>query len=210
MFDNFTKVELYSILTGIFTASLIISNTIASKTLEIFIFVLPSSIIVFPIIYIIDDVLAEIYGYQKARRVILLGFFMNLVAVICFNISIIMPVPPFFENVDAYSVVFGSTLRVLIASFLSYLTGSLVNAKVMVLLKEKYKNNLFMRCITSTFVGGGLDAVIFIMVGFYGTMPLNAIVLMIIGQTLFKVIYEAILYPFTKYVISYIKALPDS
>lgn len=210
MFDNFTKVELYSILTGIFTASLIISNTIASKTLEIFIFVLPSSIIVFPIIYIIDDVLAEIYGYQKARRVILLGFFMNLVAVICFNISIIMPVPPFFENADAYSVVFGSTLRVLIASFLSYLTGSLVNAKVMVLLKEKYKNNLFMRCITSTFVGGGLDAVIFIMVGFYGTMPLNAIVLMIIGQTLFKVIYEAILYPFTKYVISYIKALPDS
>ena len=209
MFDNLTKVELYSILTGIFTASLIISNTTASKPIEIFIFVLPCSIIIFPIIYIIDDVLAEIYGYKKARRVILLGFFMNLVAVICFNISIIMPVPSFFQNADAYSKVFGSTLRVLIASFLSYLSGSLLNAKVMVYLKEKFEDKLFIRCILSTLIGGGLDAIIFIIVGFYGTMPLKSIVLMIIGQVFIKAIYEAIVYPNTKRIIVFIRARPE-
>lgn len=75
MFDNFTKIDLYSMLAGIFTASLIISNTTASKTFEFFIFILPCSIIIFPIVYILDDVLAEIYGYEKARRIILLGFF---------------------------------------------------------------------------------------------------------------------------------------
>ena len=134
---------MYSILTGIFTASLVISNTVASKTFEFFILILPCGILIFPIIYIIDDVLAEVYGYQKARRVILLGFFMNLIAVIFFSITIIMSAPPFFENAEAYSVVFGSTIRMLLASFLSYLIGSLVNAKVMVLLKEKSENKLF-------------------------------------------------------------------
>ena len=208
MFDNLTKVELYSILTGIFTASLIISNTTASKPIEIFAFELPAPSS-YPIIYIIDDVLAEIYGYKKARRVILLGFFMNLVAVICFNISIIMPVPSFFQNADAYSKVFGSTLRVLIASFLSYLSGSLLNAKVMVYLKEKFEDKLFIRCILSTLIGGGLDAIIFIIVGFYGTMSLKSIVLMIIGQVFIKAIYEAIVYPITKRIIVFIRALPE-
>lgn len=210
MSHNITKTELYAILTGIFTASLIISNTIASKTIELPIFVLPCSIIIFPLIYIIDDVLAEIYGYQKARRVILLGFFTNLVAVICFNVTVLMPTPPFFEHGEAYSIVFGSTLRVLIASFLSYLIGSLVNAKLMVLLKEKYENQLFVRCIASTIVGGGLDAIIFIMVGFYGTMPLYTLIVMIIGQILFKAVYEAISFPITRIVINFIKNLPDN
>lgn len=209
MFNNLTKVELYSILTGIFTASLVISNTVASKTFEFFILILPCGILIFPIIYIIDDVLAEVYGYQKARRVILLGFFMNLIAVIFFNITIIMPAPPFFENAEAYSVVFGSTIRMLLASFLSYLIGSLVNAKVMVLLKEKSENKLFFRCISSTIVGGGLDALIFITIGFYGTMPLSSMIIMIIGQVFIKAIYEAIVYPFTRYVIGFIKALPE-
>ena len=209
MFEDMTKTELYAILTGIFTASLIVSNIIAGKTFDFFSFTLPCGVVIFPVIYIVNDVLAEIYGYEKARKVILLGFFMNLVDVICFNISIIMPVPSFFQNADAYSKVFGSTLRVLIASFLSYLSGSLLNAKVMVYLKEKFEDKLFIRCILSTLIGGGLDAIIFIIVGFYGTMPLKSIVLMIIGQVFIKAIYEAIVYPITKRIIVFIRALPE-
>ena len=120
-----------------------------------------------------------------------------------------MPAPPFFENAEAYYVVFGITLRMVLASFLSYLVGSLVNAKVMVILKEKSENRLFFRCISSTIVGGGLDALIFITIGFYGTMPLSSMIIMIIGQVFVKAIYESIVYPFTKYVIGYIKALPE-
>lgn len=203
-----TKTELYAILTGVFTASLIVSNIIAGKTFDFFSLTLPCGVIIFPVIYIVNDVLAEVYGYKKARRVILLGFFMNLIAVICYNITIWLPAPVFFENSQAFSVVLGSTLRLLIASFIAYLVGSLVNAKLMVHLKKWDEEKLFFRCIVSTLFGEGLDAIIFIIIGFIGTMPIEALLIMIVAQALFKTIYEIIVYPLTRYVISSVKSLP--
>jgi uncharacterized integral membrane protein (TIGR00697 family) len=210
MFENLTKTELYAMLTGVFTASLIISNIIAGKTFDFFSVVLPCGVIIFPIIYIVNDVLAEVYGYEKARKVILLGFLMNLVAVICYNITILLPAPVFFENSDAFGVVLGSTLRLLIASFIAYLAGSLVNAKLMVVLKKWNEEKLFFRCILSTLFGEGLDAIIFITIGFLGTMPVEALIIMIVAQALFKTVYEMIVYPLTRYVIRSVKALPES
>jgi uncharacterized integral membrane protein (TIGR00697 family) len=210
MFENLTKTELYAMLTGVFTASLIISNIIAGKTFDFFSVVLPCGVIIFPIIYIVNDVLAEVYGYEKARKVILLGFLMNLVAVICYNITILLPAPVFFENSDAFGVVLGSTLRLLIASFIAYLAGSLVNAKLMVVLKKWNEEKLFFRCILSTLFGEGLDAIIFITIGFLGTMPVEALIIMIVAQALFKTVYEMIVYPLTRYVIGSVKALPES
>ena len=209
MFENLTKTELYATLTGVFTACLIVSNIIAGKTFDFFSFTLPCAVIIFPIIYIVNDVLAEVYGYQKARRVILLGFFMNLVAVICYNVTIWLPAPVFFENSEAFSVVLSSTLRLLIASFVAYLVGSLVNAKLMVYLKKWDGDKLFFRCIVSTLFGEGLDAIIFIFIGFYGTMPFEALLMMIVVQALFKTCYEIIVYPLTRYVIGSVKSLPD-
>jgi len=210
MFENLTKTELYAMLTGVFTAALIISNIIAGKTFDFFSVVLPCGVIIFPIIYIVNDVLAEVYGYEKARKVILLGFLMNLVAVICYNITILLPAPVFFENSDAFGVVLGSTLRLLIASFIAYLAGSLVNAKLMVVLKKWNEEKLFFRCILSTLFGEGLDAIIFITIGFLGTMPVEALIIMIVAQALFKTVYEMIVYPLTRYVIGSVKALPES
>lgn len=209
MFENLTKTGIYAMLTGIFTASLIISNIIASKTFDFFLFTLPSSVIIFPIIYIVNDVLAEVYGFKKAKKVILLGFIMNLVAVICYQITLILPAPPFFENADAFVIVFGSSFRILVASFIAYLVGSLVNAKLMVLLKGWDKDKLFLRCILSTLCGEGIDSMIFITIGFIGTMPLESLILMIAVQALFKTLYEIVVYPLTKYVIGTIKALPE-
>ncbi len=207
MFDDLTKSELYAILAGVFTASLIISNIIAGKTFEFFSFTLPCGVIIFPVIYIVNDVLAECYGYQKARRIILLGFFMNLIAVICYNITILLPAPSFFEGSEAFSIVLGSTSRLLIASFAAYIVGSLLNAKVMVYLKSKSEEKLFFRCIFSTLIGEGCDALIFITIGFWGLMPVSALVMMIVVQALFKTIYEIIVYPLTKIVISKVKSL---
>ena len=210
MFENLTKTELYAILTGIFTASLIVSNIIAGKTFDFFSLTLPCGVIIFPVIYIVNDVLAEVYGYEKARNVILLGFLMNLVAVICYNVTIWLPAPVFFENSDAFSIVLGSTFRLLVASFAAYLVGSLVNAKMMVVLKKWDEDKLFLRCILSTLFGEGLDAIIFITIGFLGTMPLEALISMIIAQAIFKTVYEIIVYPLTKYVIGSVKALPEN
>ena len=199
MFEDMTKTELYAILTGIFTASLIVSNIIAGKTFDFFSFTLPCGVVIFPVIYIVNDVLAEIYGYEKARKVILLGFFMNLVAVICYQITILLPAPAFFENSEAFSIVLGSTFRLLVASFAAYLAGSLVNAKVMVYLKKWDENKLFFRCIVSTLFGEGLDAIVFIFIGF----------LVIVAQALFKTVYEIIVYPLTRTVIFKVRKLPE-
>lgn len=211
MFKNtdLTKTDLYAILVGIFCAGLIISNIIASKTFEFFWITLPCGVIIFPLIYIVNDVLAECYGFKKARRAIYLGFFMNLIAVICYNITMFLPAPAYFTGDSAFHTVLGSTLRLLVASFAAYLIGSLINAKLMVYLKGKYENKLFFRCISSTFAGEGMDALIFITIGFLGTMPLFALLTMIVAQALFKTAYEVVVYPVTRKVIQNVKALDD-
>ncbi len=210
MFEDLTKTELYAIITGVFTACLIVSNIIAGKTFSFFSFVLPCGVIIFPVVYIINDILAEVYGYEKARRVILLGFFMNLVAVICFTFTIWAPAPEFFPNSEAYAIVLGSTWRLLIAGFIAYLIGSLVNAKVMVYLKKVDEKKLFVRCIVSTFFGEGMDALIYITIAFFQTMPTEALIAMIFVQAIVKTVYEIIVYPLTRYVIGRVKALPDN
>lgn len=209
MFENLTKTDLYAIITGVFTAALIVSNIIAGKTFSFFSFTLPCGVIIFPVIYIINDMLAEVYGYEKARRVIFLGFFMNLVAVICFNITIWLPAPEFFQNSEAFAVVLGSTWRLLLAGFIAYIVGSLVNAKVMVYLKKVDEKKLFVRCIVSTFFGESIDAFLYIILAFFGTMPTEALLLMILVQAIVKTVYEIIVYPLTKHVIGYVKKLPE-
>ncbi|WP_094516234.1 MULTISPECIES: queuosine precursor transporter [Methanobrevibacter] len=211
MFKNtdLTKTDLYAILVGIFCAGLIISNIIASKTFEFFWITLPCGVIIFPLIYIVNDVLAECYGFKKARRAIYLGFFMNLIAVICYNVTMFLPAPAYFTGDGAFHTVLGSTLRLLVASFAAYLIGSLINAKLMVYLKGKYENKLFFRCISSTFAGEGMDALIFITIGFLGTMPVSALLTMIVAQALFKTAYEVVVYPLTRHVIHNLKDLKD-
>lgn len=211
MFKNtdLTKTDLYAILVGIFCAGLIISNIIASKTFEFFWITLPCGVIIFPLIYIVNDVLAECYGFKKARRAIYLGFFMNLIAVICYNVTMFLPDPAYFTGDGAFHTVLGSTLRLLVASFAAYLIGSLINAKLMVYLKGKYENKLFFRCISSTFAGEGMDALIFITIGFLGTMPVSALLTMIVAQALFKTAYEVVVYPLTRHVIHNVKDLKD-
>ena len=210
MFEDLTKTELYAIITGVFTACLIVSNIIAGKTFSFFSFVLPCGVIIFPVVYIINDILAEVYGYEKARRVIFLGFFMNLVAVICFTFTIWAPAPEFFTNSEAYAIVLGSTWRLLTAGFIAYIVGSLVNAKVMVYLKKVDEKKLFVRCIVSTFFGEGMDAMIYITIAFFGTMPTEALIAMIFVQAIVKTVYEIIVYPLTRYVIGMFKALPEN
>lgn len=164
--------------------------------------------IIFPVVYIVGDILSEIYGYKKARKIILLGFLLNLLAVICYNIAIILPAPDYFTGQIAFQTVLSSTSRILVASFLAYIVGSLINSKVMVILKEKYYDKLFYRCIFSTLLGESCDAFIFITIAFIGTMPLNVLLIMIVAQALFKTIYEIIIYPITRKIILYVRELP--
>lgn len=209
MFKNITKTDAFSIFTAFFCSCLIISNVLAFKTFEISFITLPCAVIIFPVLYIVNDVLTEIYGFEKVKNIIFLGFFLNLIAVIAYEIAIYLPAPSYFVGADAFALVLGNSLRILIASFISYIIGSLVNSYIMDRLKEKFEKYLFGRCILSTICGEGLDALIFISIAFIGTMPFEALLIMIVAQALFKTAYEIVIYPLTRFIINKVKGLPQ-
>jgi uncharacterized integral membrane protein (TIGR00697 family) len=204
-----TKIDLFSILTAIFCTCLIISNLLASKTFILYEdIILPCSIIVYPVIYVVNDVLAEIYGYNKTKRVIYLGFILNLFAVILYHISIALPSPEGNIENEAFNILLGTSFKILFASFTGYLFGSLINSYVMVWLKEKLENLLFFRCVVSTICGESVDSTIFLTILFIGVVPLPILAMMILSQTFLKVSYEILIYPATRKTINYIKKLP--
>jgi uncharacterized integral membrane protein (TIGR00697 family) len=163
-------------------------------------------VFLFPIVYIIGDVLPECYGLQTARKVIWLGFAMNLLAVVFFYLTIKAAYPPFFQGQDAFNVVLGFTPRLLIASFIAYLIGTNANAVILVWVKKLTKERwLWMRTISSTIIGEGLDSLFFISIAFYGIIPTAALPMMIVYQASFKIIYEVLATPLTYLVIGWVK-----
>ena len=204
-----SKMELYPIISALFCGCLIISNILASKTFSLYDIILPCGVVIFPLVYIVGDVLTEIYGFTLAKRTIYLGFIINLIATIAYQIAIFLPGTDLATS-NAFSIILGSTPRILIASLISYLVGSYVNAYFMKILKEKYTDYLFARCSISTLFGEGLDAIIFITIAFAGLMPNEVLITMIICQGAFKIIYEIIVYPITRTVINWIKSLDDA
>jgi uncharacterized integral membrane protein (TIGR00697 family) len=204
-----TKSNLLQMLTGVFIACLLITNVMSAKTFMLGSVVLPTAVIIFPIVYIVNDVMAEIYGFRKARNIIFLGFALNALAVAAYTVAIMLPAPAYAaEGAAAFAAVLGSTWRILIASFAAYIVGSLLNAAVMVRMKERLREHLMLRCIMSTLVGEGVDAIIFISIAFAGTMPLETLLVMIAAQAAFKTLFEVVFYPLTRFVIKKVEKLP--
>lgn len=212
MEGKWSKLGLFQVLTGVFVGCLIISNILASKTFELFDGVtLPCAVFIFPIAYIVNDVLSEVFGFKRARRVILLGFVMNLLAVFMYELAMVLPAPEWGQGTsDAFSLVMGSSARILLGSFVAYLVGSMLNALVMVRMKARDERHLFARCIGSTVVGEGLDAIIFLTIAFAGTMSGADLLVMIAAQATFKILYEVVCYPLTRSIIMRIRRLPDT
>ena len=196
----------FLLVVSLFVTCLISSNIIAVKLVNIFGFVLPAAIILFPISYILGDVLTEVYGYRQARRVIWLGFFCNLVAVIAIWIGQILPAASFWDGQKAYARILGYTPRLLLASFLAYLVGEFTNSFVLAKMKIATQGRwLWARTIGSTLVGQGLDSLVFMTLAFVGTIPLTALTGAIVAQWLSKSAYEAIVTPLTYGAVNFLK-----
>jgi hypothetical protein len=196
----------FLLVVSLFVTCLISSNIIAVKLVNIFGFVLPAAIIFFPISYILGDVLTEVYGYHQARRVIWLGFFCNLVAVIAIWIGQILPAASFWDGQTAYERILGYTPRLLLASFLAYLVGEFANSFVLAKMKIATQGRwLWARTIGSTLVGQGLDSLVFMTLAFVGTIPLAALTGAIVAQWLSKSAYEAIVTPLTYGAVNFLK-----
>lgn len=199
------KFEIEKYLFGIYCAGIIIQNILATKNIDITIFTVTTGILVSPLVFIIQDIQTEIFGYKKAKKMIILGYVMNFFAIMLYSLSILLPSSSTYTNQEAFTTILGTTPRIAIASFIAYIIGALINSKVMEKLKTKYEKNLFFRAISSTVVGQFIDNMLFAVIAFIGILPTQAIISMIVGGTLFEVIYEIIFYPITKKLIQKIK-----
>ncbi len=194
------------VVAALFVTCLITANIIIVKQISIGKLTLPAGIIIFPLSYILGDVLTEVYGYQQARRVIWLGFFCNLIAVLAIWIGKLLPPAPVFEAQEAYERILGSTPRFLLASFLAYLAGEFVNSFVLAKMKIRTKGRwLWMRTIGSTLAGQGVDTLIVLTIAFWGKLPIPILGGMILSHWLIKTAYETVATPFTYATVGYLK-----
>lgn len=191
----------------IFISCILISNILASKIISIFGFSMTGGVLVFPITYILGDVITEVYGFKNSKKVIIYGFICNLLMVILFAIAMRLPYPEYWQNQEAFVAILSNTPRLLLASFIGYLLGGLSNAFIMEYIKNNSKiKYLWFRTILSTIIGEGLDTFVFLMIGFYGTMKTGNLMSMILFQSFAKILYEVILTPLTYKMISFIKS----
>jgi hypothetical protein len=206
----------FLVIAALFITCLITANIIAVKLITLgiepirhggfqFPGPLPAAIVIFPISYIFGDILTEVYGYRQARKVIWLGFLCNLIAVLAFWVA--GQIPALDPNVQsAYERILGYAPRLLGASFLAYLVGEFANSFVLAKMKIMTKGRfLWTRTIGSTIVGEGLDATVFIIIAFGGTLSWALILGIILTHWLVKTGYEVVATPFTYMVVNFLK-----
>ena len=204
-----SKVSILFLITGIlFAACMLIANTLAAKIIQIGPWSAPAGVLIFPIAYVINDLIVEVWGYARARLIIWTGFGVNMLAAIFYTLSIIIPSAPFYEGQEAYSMIVGSSVRIVIASLTAYLTGSFLNAYVMSRLKRATSGKGFsFRAVFSTILGESADSLIFITVAFAGVFPLSVILTMIATQAAMKIAYELLILPVTVVVVRKVKEI---
>ena len=194
------------LVTGLFVTVLIISNIIAVKLVTIGPLVVTAAIVLFPVSYILADVLTEVYGYAVARRTIWIGFLCNLVAVLAIMAGGLIPAAAFWDGQDAYDAILGYSSRLLAASFVAYLGGEFLNAFVLAKLKLRTGGrHLWLRTIGSTLVGQAVDSAVFVVVAFAGVLPTEALLAAAVSQWAAKSLYEALATPLTYLVVGFLK-----
>ena len=207
-----SKVSVPFMLLGIlFNVCLIAANLLETKVIQVFGITVTAGLIVFPISYIINDCIAEVWGFKKARLIIWSGFVMNFFVVALGQVAVALPAAPFWEGEESFNFVFGMAPRIVVASLSAFLVGSFLNAYVMSKMKIASKGkNFSARAIWSTVVGETGDSNIFFPIAFAGIIPWNELVLMMGVQIVLKSLYEVLVLPVTIRVVKYIKKVDGS
>lgn len=195
---------LFSIL---FCVCLIAANILETKQISVLGISLTGGLIVFPISYIINDCVCEVWGFQKARLLIWTGFAMNFFFVAMGALCDWIPGAPYWTNEAGFHAIFGLAPRVAAASFVAFIVGSFANAYVMSKMKIRDKGrNFSLRAILSTIVGESFDSVIFFPLALGGVVPTEELPKLMLWQVLLKTVYEVIALPIT---IRIVKALKE-
>ena len=206
------KVSVPFMLLGIlFNVCLIAANLLETKVIQIGSLTVTAGLLVFPISYIINDCIAEVWGFKKARLIIWSGFAMNFFVVALGLIAVAIPAAPFWEGEEHFDFVFGMEPRIVAASLMAFLVGSFLNAYVMSKMKVASRGRHFSaRAILSTLVGETADSLIFFPVAFGGIIAWRELLIMMCIQIILKSMYEVIILPVTIRVVKAIKKIDGS
>jgi uncharacterized integral membrane protein (TIGR00697 family) len=195
----------------LFVVCLIVSNFLETKVIQLGPLTSTAGLLVFPVSYILNDCISEVWGFRKARLIIWAGFAMNFFAVAMVQLSILLPSAPFWEGGESFNLIFGMTPRIVVASLCAFLTGSFINAYVMSRMKIASKGKHFsLRAVVSTLAGEAADSVIFFPVAFGGLIPDAQLIVMVATQASLKSLYEIIVLPLTVNVVKYVKKIDKS
>lgn len=194
------------IVTSAFVAVLLISNVAATKTVALGELAFDGGTILFPLSYIFGDILTEVYGYARSRRVIWIGFACAAVAALVFAVVGALPAASFWGNQAAYDAILGQTPRIVVASLLAYFAGEFSNSFVLARLKVRTEGRwLWLRTLGSTLIGQGVDTVAFVVIAFAGTMSGADLWLILASNYIFKVAVEVLFTPFTYLIVNALK-----
>ena len=195
----------------VFNVCLIAANLLETKVIQLGGLTVTAGLLVFPISYIINDCIAEVWGFRKARLIIWSGFVMNFFVVTLGLIAVSLPAAPFWEGEEHFNFVFGMAPRIVAASLMAFLVGSFLNAYVMSRMKIASRGrNFSARAIWSTVVGETADSLIFFPVAFGGVIAWRELVVMMGLQILLKSAYEVVILPVTIRVVKAVKRIDGS
>ncbi len=189
-----------------FVAILLISNVASSKIVSFGWLSLDAGTVLFPLSYIFGDVLTEVYGYRRVRRIIWTGFAMNILMAVVFMIVAKLPSADFWTNQEAYDLILGWTPRIVLASVVAYFFGEFSNSYLLAKIKIRMNGKkLWVRTIGSTLVGEFFDTLIFVTIAFWGVVSKDAILALILSNYIFKVGVEVAFTPITYAVVGFLK-----
>ena len=197
---------LFLLFCTLFCVCLIAANLLETKQIAVWSVSLTGGLLVFPVSYIINDCVCEVYGYRKARLLIWLGFLMNFFFVLVGALCDWIPGAPYWDNDAGFHAVFGLAPRITAASFVAFLAGSFANAYVMSRMKLRNNGRHFSwRAIVSTLVGEGIDSLLFFPLALSGVVPSDELPLLMLWQVILKTAYEIVVLPLTICVVRWVK-----
>ena len=207
MDKNKTRVSvLFLIMSMLFTVCLLTANLLGTKQIALGPISVTGGLLIFPVSYIINDCVCEVWGYNRARLLIWLGFFMNFFFVAVCALCDAIPGAPYWNNDAGFHAIFGLAPRIALASFLAFVAGSFINAYVMSRMKVMSQGRHFsLRAILSTIFGESADSLIFFPLAFYGVIPTSELPLLMFWQVVLKTSYEIVVLPLTYRVVAWVK-----